>query len=312
MRKQFGFDQEVPAVMGVAASEIPIVNPFLKTRAFVYWNSVAPQVVIPSGNRVSIYTTGMSNYWRELIAVMVEFRNNGREDISHLLQACISPLPHPHLFPAINTMTTYANRQSLGYAVWCQEELRWMIFGDHHHSLWLRDHPHVPTPGKVASNRGRRTALTGTPTAKEGQSSRSKKKEAPSRDSSAKASKKKKTIVAEASGSRGVVIQEVTIQDPLPVEESAAQGVSASVSKRPVRKTRAGKRTFATPASSSVPASIAVRKLTRGIVYSERRISVSTFALLFINWYVFPMTLTCVSLKVSIIINWLINPRTFM
>uniref|UniRef100_A0A2N9ETN5 Aminotransferase-like plant mobile domain-containing protein n=1 Tax=Fagus sylvatica TaxID=28930 RepID=A0A2N9ETN5_FAGSY len=230
VRKQFGFDQEVPAVMGVAASEIPIVNPFLKTRAFAYWNSVAPQVVIPSGNRVSIYTTGMSNYWRELIAVMVEFRNNGRGDISHLLQACISPLPHPHLFLAINTMTTYANRQSLGYTVWCQEELRWMIFGDHHPSLWLRDHPHVPAPGKVASNRGMRTALTGTPTAKEGQSSRSKKKEAP-------------------------------------IEESAAQGVSAPVSKRPVRKTRAGKRTFATPASSSVPASIASKQRTDTLNY---------------------------------------------
>ena len=111
-----------------------------------------------------------------------------------------------------------------------------MIFGDHHPSLWLRDHPHVPAPGKVASNRGRRTALTGTPTAKKRQSSRSKKREAPSRDSSAKASKKKKTTVAEASGSRGVVIQEVTIQDPLPVEESAAQGVSAPVSKKPIKK----------------------------------------------------------------------------
>ncbi len=72
------------------------------------------------------------------------------------------------LFVATNTMTTYANRQSLGYAVWRQEELRWMIFGNHHPPLWLRDHPHVPAPGKVASNRGRRTASVGTSTAKKG------------------------------------------------------------------------------------------------------------------------------------------------
>ncbi len=34
------------------ASEIPTINPFLKTRAFAYWSGVAPKVVIPSGNRV--------------------------------------------------------------------------------------------------------------------------------------------------------------------------------------------------------------------------------------------------------------------
>jgi hypothetical protein len=109
VRRQFGFDQEVPAIMGVAAGEIPTIDPFLKAKAFAYWSSVAPQVVIPSGDRVGIYTTGMSNYWRELMVAMVEFRNNGKRDISYLLQVCIPPLSHPHLFPAINTMTTYAN-----------------------------------------------------------------------------------------------------------------------------------------------------------------------------------------------------------
>jgi hypothetical protein len=247
VRRQFGFDQEVPAVMGVAAGEIPTINPFLKARAFAYWSSVTPQVVIPSGDRVGIYTTGMSNYWRELMAAMVEFRNNGKGDISHLLQVCISPLPHPRLFLATNTMTTYANRQSLGYAVWRQEELRWMTFGDHHPPLWLSEHPNVPAPRKVASSRGRRIVPIGTPTAKKGKSGRSKKREAPSSDSPAKASKKKKTIAATAGGSRGVVIQEAAVQGPFLVEESASQGVSAPVSKRPVRKTRAGKENLYCP-----------------------------------------------------------------
>ena len=124
VRRQFGFDQEVPAVIGIAASEIPTINPFLNTRAFAYWSGVAPRVVIPSGNRVGIYTTAMSNYWGDLMAEMVEFRNSGRGDISHLLQARVSPLHHPRLFRATNTMTTYANRQSLDYAVWQQEESR--------------------------------------------------------------------------------------------------------------------------------------------------------------------------------------------
>ena len=95
--------------MGVAAGEIPTIDPFLKAKAFAYWSSVALQVVIPSGDRVSIYTTGMSNYWREFMVAMVEFRNNGKGDISHFLQVCIPPLPHPRLFPSINTMITYAN-----------------------------------------------------------------------------------------------------------------------------------------------------------------------------------------------------------
>ena len=64
--------------MGVAAGEIPTINPFLKARAFAYWSNVAPRVVIPSGFRVGIYTTGMSNYWRESMAAIVEFRNNGK------------------------------------------------------------------------------------------------------------------------------------------------------------------------------------------------------------------------------------------
>uniref|UniRef100_A0A2N9GDE0 Aminotransferase-like plant mobile domain-containing protein n=1 Tax=Fagus sylvatica TaxID=28930 RepID=A0A2N9GDE0_FAGSY len=114
VRKQFGFDQEIPAVMGVAAGEIPTINPFLRTMAFAYWSGVAPRVIIPSGDRIGVYTTGMSNYWRGLMAAMVEFRNSGRGDISHLLESYTSPLPHPRLFMATNTMTTYANRQSLG------------------------------------------------------------------------------------------------------------------------------------------------------------------------------------------------------
>ena len=67
VRRQFGFDQEIPAVMGIAAGEIPTINPLLRTRAFAYWSGIAPQVIIPNGNRVGVYTAGMVNYWRELI-----------------------------------------------------------------------------------------------------------------------------------------------------------------------------------------------------------------------------------------------------
>uniref|UniRef100_A0A2N9EFT5 Aminotransferase-like plant mobile domain-containing protein n=1 Tax=Fagus sylvatica TaxID=28930 RepID=A0A2N9EFT5_FAGSY len=248
VRKQFGFDQEIPAVMGVAVGEIPTINPFLRTMAFAYWSGVAPQVIVPSGDRIGVYTTGMSNYWRGLMAAMVEFRNSGRGDISHLLDSYTSPLPHPRLFMATNTMTTYANRQSL-------------------------DHPHVAAPGKVPSSRGRRTASAGTPAAKGKQSSKSKKREAPSKDSPAQASKRMKTTAGRVS--KEVLVLKTAVQDPLPAGEIAAQGVSAPVSKKAVRKTRAGKRTFVPPAFPSAPSSIAARvaarKSSRGVVYSEKR-----------------------------------------
>ena len=122
--------------------------------------------MIPNGNIVGIYTAGMVNYWRELMIAMVEFRNSGKGDISQLLESYTSLLPHPRLFVAMNTMTTYANCQSLGYAVWYHKDSRWMIYGNHHPPLWLRDHPHVAAPGKVPSSRGRKTASAGTPAIK--------------------------------------------------------------------------------------------------------------------------------------------------
>jgi hypothetical protein len=173
-------------------------------------------------------------------------------------------------------MTTYANRQSLGYAVWHHENSRWVIHGNHHPLLWLRDHPHVSAPGKVPSSRGRRTASTGTPAVKRKKPGRSKKREAPSKDSPAQASKKKKTSVTK--GSKEALVLKTTVTSPPLAGEDIPQGVSAPVSKKLVRKTRAGKRTFVPPAFPSAPSSIAARvaarKSSRDVVYSEKRVSV--------------------------------------
>uniref|UniRef100_A0A2N9GFN7 Aminotransferase-like plant mobile domain-containing protein n=1 Tax=Fagus sylvatica TaxID=28930 RepID=A0A2N9GFN7_FAGSY len=198
--------------------------------AFAYWSSVAPRVIVPNGNRIGVYTAGMANYWRGLMAAMVEFRDSGREDISHLLESYTSPLPHPRLFGPTNTMTTYANRQSLGYAVWHHEDSRWVIYGNHHPPLWLRDHPHIAAPGKVPSSRGKRNVSAGTPIAKGQQSSKLKKREPPSKESPVRASKRKKTTAGRVG--KEVLVQQVAVQDPLPAGESADQGVSAPSKQR--------------------------------------------------------------------------------
>jgi hypothetical protein len=257
----------------------------LRTMAFAYWSGVAPRVIVPSGDRISIYTTGMNNYWRGLMAAMVEFRNSGRGDISHLLESYTSPLPHPRLFVATNTMTTYADRQRLGYVVWHYEDSRWVIHGSPHPPLWLRDHPHVVASGKVPSSRGKRIAPAGTSAAKRKQPDRSKKGEAPSKDSPARASKRKKTSATKGS-KEALVLKAAAVSPPL-AGEDVPQGVSAPISKKPMKKTRAGKKTFVPPAFPSAPSSIATRvaarKSSRGVVYSEKRVSVFVLASLFVN-----------------------------
>ena len=78
-----------------------------------------------------------------------------------------------------------------------------------------------------------------------------------------------------------------TVADPPPAEEDIPEGVSAPVSRKPVRKTRAGKRTFVPPTFPSAPSSIAARvvarKSLRGVVYSEKRVSVFMLASLIVN-----------------------------
>jgi DNA/RNA endonuclease YhcR with UshA esterase domain len=87
-----------------------------------------------------------------------------------------------------------------------------VIHGNPHLPLWLRDHPHVATPGKVPSSRGRRTAFAGTPTVKRKQPDRSKKREVPSKDFPARAFKKKKTSAAK--GSKEVLTLKTTVTSP--------------------------------------------------------------------------------------------------
>uniref|UniRef100_A0A2N9GE40 Aminotransferase-like plant mobile domain-containing protein n=1 Tax=Fagus sylvatica TaxID=28930 RepID=A0A2N9GE40_FAGSY len=272
VRKQFGFDQEVPAVMGVAAGEIPTLNPFLRDRAFAYWSSAAVRVIIPSGDRVGVYTTGMSNYWRGLMAAMVEFRNSGRGDISHLLESYTSPLPHPRLFVATNTMTTYANRQSLGYVVWHHEDSRWVTHGSPHPPLWLRDHPHVAASGKAPSSRGKRNVPTGASAAKRKQPERSSKGETPSKDSPARASKRQKASAMKGS-KETLVLKAAAAASPPLTGEDVPQGVSAPISKRTVKKTRAGKKTFVPPAFPGAPSSYCC---TRRRAQSKQRADTSS------------------------------------
>uniref|UniRef100_A0A2N9HSL8 Aminotransferase-like plant mobile domain-containing protein n=1 Tax=Fagus sylvatica TaxID=28930 RepID=A0A2N9HSL8_FAGSY len=161
VRRQFGYDQEVPATMAVIADALPTINPFIKSRAFAYWSSTIPEVVIPSGDRIGICTMGMIQYWRGLMTSMLEFRSSGHESIEHLFPLCKAPSTNPQLFAATNTVTTYSTKQGLGYVVWRNDLSKWMTYSKRHPSAWLEENPnHVSAPEKVASKRGKRITAT--------------------------------------------------------------------------------------------------------------------------------------------------------
>uniref|UniRef100_A0A2N9GR74 Aminotransferase-like plant mobile domain-containing protein n=1 Tax=Fagus sylvatica TaxID=28930 RepID=A0A2N9GR74_FAGSY len=121
---------------------------------------------------VGMYTTGMSNYWRELIAaVVVRVQKQWERRYLPFAVGMHFSLTSSSFISRHEHYDYICNPPKFGLCGVCiKEELRWMIFGDHHPPLWLKDHPHVFAPGKVASSRGKRIVLIGTPIAKKGQS----------------------------------------------------------------------------------------------------------------------------------------------
>jgi hypothetical protein len=266
VRRQFGYDQEVPATMAVIADALPTINPFIKSRAFAYWSSTIPEVVIPSGDRIGICTMGMIQYWRGLMTSMLEFRSSGHESIEHLFPLCKAPSTNPQLFAATNTVTTYSTKQGLGYVVWRNDLSKWMTYSKRHPSAWLEENPnHVSAPEKVASKRGKRITAT------------------------VSGSKRKKSAAPEKSISKGIVIREPE------TSQSGRQPVPKDVSgKKIVRKTRAKRKRFAalpSPILHESPSSnTRSKRHATATTYSEARVCFF-FALFFVHCSHLPFSL---------------------
>uniref|UniRef100_A0A2N9ESA1 Aminotransferase-like plant mobile domain-containing protein n=1 Tax=Fagus sylvatica TaxID=28930 RepID=A0A2N9ESA1_FAGSY len=244
VRRQFGYDQEVPATMATAADVLPTINPFIKSRAFAYWRSAIPEVVIPSGDRIGICTSGMKQYWRDLMTSMLEFRSSGYESLEHLLPLCKAPSTNPQLFAATNTVTTYSTKQGLGYVVWRNDLSKWMTYSKGHPSSWLEENPdHISAPEKVASKRGKRiTATVSGP-------------------------KREKPTAPEKSPSKGIVIREPASS------QSRKQPVPKDVlGKKIVRKTRAKRKR-----SAALPSPI-LHESPSGNTRSKKRATATTYS----------------------------------
>uniref|UniRef100_A0A2N9I2E6 Aminotransferase-like plant mobile domain-containing protein n=1 Tax=Fagus sylvatica TaxID=28930 RepID=A0A2N9I2E6_FAGSY len=244
VRRQFGYDQEVPATMATAADVLPTINPFIKSRAFAYWRSAIPEVVIPSGDRIGICTSGMKQYWRDLMTSMLEFRSSGYENLEHLLPLCKAPSTNPQLFAATNTVTTYSTKQGLGYVVWRSDLSKWMTYSKGHPSSWLEENPdHISAPEKVASKRGKRiTATVSGP-------------------------KREKPTAPGKSPSKGIVIREPASS------QSRKQPVPKDVlGKKIVRKTRAKRKR-----SAALPSPI-LHESPSGNTRSKKRATATTYS----------------------------------
>uniref|UniRef100_A0A2N9GHJ1 Aminotransferase-like plant mobile domain-containing protein n=1 Tax=Fagus sylvatica TaxID=28930 RepID=A0A2N9GHJ1_FAGSY len=272
VRKQFGFDQEVPAVMGVAAGEIPTLCERLE---LLLTGAVSFRVIIPDAPLFTQGSPRRVDTGRKTFQFVKEWRISLDLGIWLMsgypgITGCGTNLLHA----VESTMLLAAKSPKLGLCVWHHEDSRWVTHGSPHPPLWLRDHPHVAASGKAPSSRGKRNVPTGASAAKRKQPERSSKGETPSKDSPAQASKRQKASAMKGS-KETLVLKAAAAASPPLTREDVPQGVSAPISKRTVKKTRAGKKTFVPPAfpgaPSSIAARVAARKSSRGVVYSEKR-----------------------------------------
>uniref|UniRef100_A0A2N9GCD7 Aminotransferase-like plant mobile domain-containing protein n=1 Tax=Fagus sylvatica TaxID=28930 RepID=A0A2N9GCD7_FAGSY len=64
----------------------PSLAPFLKSRAFAYWEGKVNRVMIPSGHRFSFNTASMNAYWQRLAHAMDETRSGWIVYTTHFLE----------------------------------------------------------------------------------------------------------------------------------------------------------------------------------------------------------------------------------
>ena len=80
VKRQFGFDQDVSTDPQEVTTSSPNLLPFIKSRAFAYWEGQVSRIMVPSGHRFGFNTSSMNAYWQRLTHSMVEYVNVGRSD----------------------------------------------------------------------------------------------------------------------------------------------------------------------------------------------------------------------------------------
>jgi hypothetical protein len=64
VKRQFGFDQDMPASPQEVMTSSPNLAPFIKSRAFAHWEGQVSRIMVLSGHRFGFNTSSMNAYWQ--------------------------------------------------------------------------------------------------------------------------------------------------------------------------------------------------------------------------------------------------------
>ena len=136
VKKQFGLNQDVPANLQEATPPSPSLAPFIKSRAFAYWEGKVNRVMIPSGYRFGLNTVSMNAYWQRLAHAMVGYVNSGRSNKTPVSSHC-KPQISSHCFSSLSkSAIAYGNSQKLGFAEWDETRNGWIVYTTHFPEGW--------------------------------------------------------------------------------------------------------------------------------------------------------------------------------
>uniref|UniRef100_A0A2N9FHF1 Aminotransferase-like plant mobile domain-containing protein n=1 Tax=Fagus sylvatica TaxID=28930 RepID=A0A2N9FHF1_FAGSY len=122
VKKQFGLDQDVPPSLQESAPSSPSLAPFIKSRAFAYWEGKVNHVMIPSGHRFGFNTTSMNAYWQRLAHAMVGYVNSDRSNNAPISNHCNPQISSSCFSPPSQSAIAYGNSQKLCFVEW--DEIR--------------------------------------------------------------------------------------------------------------------------------------------------------------------------------------------
>uniref|UniRef100_A0A2N9H2W2 Aminotransferase-like plant mobile domain-containing protein n=1 Tax=Fagus sylvatica TaxID=28930 RepID=A0A2N9H2W2_FAGSY len=136
VKRQFGFDQDVPASLQEATPPFSSSAPFIRSRAFAYWEGKVNRIMIPSGHRFGFNTASMNAYWQRLAHAMIGYVNSGRSNKAPISSHCKLQISSLCFSPPSQSAIAYDNSQKLGFAEWDETRNGWIVYTTHFPVGW--------------------------------------------------------------------------------------------------------------------------------------------------------------------------------
>uniref|UniRef100_A0A2N9H782 Aminotransferase-like plant mobile domain-containing protein n=1 Tax=Fagus sylvatica TaxID=28930 RepID=A0A2N9H782_FAGSY len=136
VKRQFGFDQDVPTSLQEATPPFSNSAPFIRSRAFAYWEGKVNRIMIPSGHRFGFNTASMNAYWQRLAHAMIGYVNSGRSNKAPISSHCKLQISSLCFSPPSQSAIAYDNSQKLGFAEWDETRNGWIVYTTHFPVGW--------------------------------------------------------------------------------------------------------------------------------------------------------------------------------